>query len=184
MVLRLVSIFALCLLTVFSFDGCSPDAGNLLSFRDCPASFTARFPSSADGNGEVVCEAVLRDGEVFLTITAPERSAGIAVTCSAVGCTVEAGGMEIPMSDEAAAFLRDFVLVLTEETEGDVPTRSSDGGSTVLGFPDGVLTLDENLLPCAVSCEGMNGAERRIIIENYTIVKDDSADTGSADVSE
>jgi len=181
MVLRLFSIFALCLLIAFSFAGCSPDAGNLLSFRDYPASFTARFPSSADENGEVVCEAVLRDGEVSLTITEPERSAGISVTCSADFCTVESGGTVIPMSNEAAASLRAFVLVLTEQTEGDIPTRSSDGGSTVLGFADGTLTLDENLLPCAVVCEGMNGAERRIIIENYTIIKDDSAETDSAD---
>ncbi|MBQ4354234.1 MAG: hypothetical protein IJC71_05000 [Clostridia bacterium] len=154
---------ALLLLTVL-LASCTPDS--LLAYRDKDARFTAVFSS---GSTEVLCDAVRQGDAVTLTIVSPERSQGIAVFVSPASCTViTADGTSIPLSPNAAAGLTAFLDVLYAPlAESPVPVRSEDGDRTILSLPQGTLTLDENLLPCAVECPAVNGEMRTVTVQNY-----------------
>lgn len=162
-----LKLFSL-LLVLISICGCgTADAEELLAYRNLPAEFSMIFPSQY---GDVTCDASRNGDTVVLTVRTPERSVGVTVTYSDAGCTVEADGSVIPLSENASAALLNVLrTIYSQETDIVTPTRSADGEETVISFPYGVLTLNENLLPCRVECAAVNGEMRTVRIENYTL---------------
>lgn len=151
------------------FCGCgAADADELFVYCGAPAEFSLIFPSQY---GDVTCDAVKNGDTVVLKVRSPERSAGVAVTCGAAGCTIEADGTVIPLSENAASALTNVIrTICSGEAESSAPTRSADGTETVISYPYGTLTLNENLMPCRVECAAVNGENRTVRIENYTLL--------------
>ena len=160
---RLFLIIFACLLV---FSACSQGSGDLFLYRECPSTFSVSFPSS---NGEVLCHARMDAASIVLTVAEPERSAGIIITCTDDSCLIAVDETLIPISSAAARSLLDMFHLLSSKTEGDLPTRSSDGEYTTVKFDTGSVTLDENLFPCAVECTDMNGDPWRVKIENFKL---------------
>lgn len=167
-----IAVLAVC----FAFAGCSGADGQndgMFAYRQFDASFTVVFPSVS---GDVRCSASKIGDRITFTVEEPERSAGITVTSDAGGCSITAGEVTIPLSDEAAFAIVDAVEILygtPDDTSGLSPAdaaRSNDGSVTRVTTDAGVLSLDENLLPCEIECRSRNGSARIIRIENYKVI--------------
>lgn len=164
--MALIRLFSALSAAVLILSSCAADPEALYEFRSSPSSFTVSFPSSEQA---VVCDARMDpEGLLRLTVTSPERSAGMTVVCTSDSCTVSAGGVQIPLSADASRAMRDFFLILASETAESVPTRSAEGENTVLETAAGTLVLDSDLNPCAVIYTGMDGEERRAEIGNFS----------------
>ena len=114
------------------------------------AQFKIGFPSR---NKSVECEAVRADGRTSLRVVSPERSAELMVICSPNGCVItpKDGGEGIPLSSRAAEGLTDVFALLYRGSDGtESVARSDDGRFTVITYPDGAVTVGEDLLPSSV----------------------------------
>lgn len=149
--------------------GCGAEREDMLfRYTQTPAQFEMTFPSQY---GDVVCDAVWDGDTASLTVRSPERSAGLKITCGVTGCATEMDGVTIPLSGNAAAALTNiFCTLYSGAEEGITPKRSADGTETLIAYPCGILTLNDQLLPCRVECVAMNGEDRTIVIENYTLL--------------
>ena len=159
-----VLIVALCL----AASGCaSKDGSSLFSYASADAEYTAVFPSEY---GDVIAGVTKTDGEVFLTVVSPERSAGMRVTVDAGNtCTLyPQSGDGIRLSRAAAEGLTGVISLLSKgESEVRSVKKTDDGAYTSAIYDDGEVTLDGNGLPVAVTVRG--DGERTVSIKDYKI---------------
>lgn len=153
--------------SAFLFSGCSRvKSPAVFDYAAQDARFTIEFPSRGDA---VVCSAEKHGGEFTLCAAEPERSSGVRVVCSDESCTVFTGdGGGIVLSAQASARLRDLLSLLARGSEGGSVSRSDDGETTVITYPDGAVTLDGGLMPISAELFGEGG--RTVKIRDYETV--------------
>lgn len=155
--LPLFLIFSLFISTAASC-GSGNGGRDVFAYADGDASFTLTFSSDV---GEVVCDCVREGERITVLVTSPERSRGIGITLSESGCTLSAGGAEIPLSEEAARGLTSIFDVLFRRSEGAEVRMSADGESTEIVYDSGFVTVDGEGRPIAVE------VGRVVKISNY-----------------
>ena len=189
---RLRAVFAvLC----FAFAAASCASGELSPDADLPAaaaardaSFTAVFPAAYGGGEDVRCAGTRAGDTVTLTVTEPERMAGVTLTLRAGedgGYRTEISGPDFPSPapvDPAAARALTDVFVLLygadapsvpdpEDAAASVllPAVSRSGEETVFRYGRGTLVFGADGMPARVSCRDMTGGERTIFFEDYVM---------------
>ena len=139
----------------------------VFGYVSCDARFEVEFPSRTD---TVVCSAERKDGKVSLTVITPERSADLRVISSPDGCVIipKDGGDGIPLSSRASEGLTEVFALLYRGSDGSESiSRSADGQSTVITYPDGCVTVGADMLPTSVEISG--GCVRTVVINGYTV---------------
>ena len=140
----------------------------VFGYVSCDASFSLEFPSPTDA---VVCRAEREGGSLTLSVTSPERSADLRVICSPDGCVIIPCGSEsaIPLSSRASDGLTSVFSLLYRGSDGsESVTRSDDGQSTVITYPDGAVTVGADMMPSSVELFSDHG-KRRIAISGYNV---------------
>ncbi len=102
--------------------------------------------------GEITLDCTKTGGVITAVISSPERSRGVAVRYDGMSCTLDADGMQIPLSAEAADGLTKIFDIMFRGAEGASIARSADGEETVVTYSLGKLTLGRNMLPASVTC--------------------------------
>lgn len=153
--------------SAFMFSGCSRmQSPAVFDYAAQDARFTIEFPSRGDA---VVCSAEKHGGQFTLRAAEPERSSGVCVVCSDENCTIFTNdGDGIVLSAQASARLRDVLSLLVRGSEGGAVSRSDDGETTVITYPDGTVTLGGDLMPIAAELFGEGG--RTVKIRDYEAV--------------
>lgn len=114
-----------------------------------PGRFTCTLAidsMSTGENGYFLAEYVREAGDVCLTVTSPERLAGLSFTFSESGCVLNAAGTAVPLSEDAAASLTGLVCLLGETPDG-ASDRKKTADGTLLFFPTGRLKMDSAGFP-------------------------------------
>lgn len=129
-----------------------------------PGAFSCLLSVDSVSTGEAgrFTAEYTRDGSTAtLTLTAPERLAGMKFSFTEQDCTLLAEDCAIPLSTGAAASLRELTDLL-----GSQPADASDSrmeeGCTVLTFDAGQLTLNADGLP--VFLETADGRRAQVIL--------------------
>jgi len=154
---------ALCLALLFT--GCAADSAPAYD----PGSFACTLAIDSVSTGEsgyFLAEYVRADGDACLTVTAPERLAGLSFTFSEAGCVMDAAGTAVPLSEDAAASLAGLAALLGENPE-DASERKKTADGTLYFFPTGQLLLDSAGFP--VSAETTDG--RRAAVTGHSPVQ-------------
>ncbi len=185
-----LALLPLALLLIFTAPLCAScgkkarqDALSRLTASD--AAFTVCFPSCAADLPDVICSGEKTGSVVTLTVRSPERSAGVSVRadCSPHAARVvilpsPAGDEEIPVTEEAAAFLLSVFRGLCGaqeplETKGvfalPAVKKTPDGRGTEIAFSSAVLTLGESGMPESVRAADLGGGTRVVLFEDYRL---------------
>ncbi|MBR4961945.1 MAG: hypothetical protein IKY52_13705 [Clostridia bacterium] len=146
---RLVLLF---LLLPVLFPGCSaPDTPAY-----DPAAFSCILAVDSVSTGEegrFTAVYVRENEKTTLTLTAPERLAGIFFTFAGEGCVMTVSDTAIPLSENTAASLRSLTALLAYTPEEAEETRR-EGENTVFLFSEGQLTVNAEGFPVLVECTG------------------------------
>ncbi|MBQ8401859.1 MAG: hypothetical protein IJX14_08020 [Clostridia bacterium] len=137
----LPAALALCLL----LPGCAADPTPAYD----PSAFTCTLAIdsvSTGENGYFGAAFSSENGMAVLTVTSPERLAGLTFSFTEAGCAMEAGGVMIPLSREASASLTTLADLLCAAPESALDRKKTADG-TVLVFDSGRLTLNGDGLP-------------------------------------
>jgi len=144
--------------------GCTADSAPAYD----PDHFTCTLSIDSVSTGErgvFLAEYVRDAGETVLTITAPQRLAGLSFTISESRCVLDAAGTAIPLSGDAASSLTGLVRLLGESPSA-APDRKKTADGTLLFFPNGQLTLDSTGLP--VLAETTDGRRAAVTVLSPT----------------
>lgn len=140
----------------------------VFGYVSCDARFEVEFPSRTD---TVICSVERKDGTLSLTVVTPERSADLRVISSPDRCVIipKDGGDGIPLSSRASEGLTEVFALLYRGSDGSESiSRSADGQSTVITYPDGCVTVGADMLPSSVEIIG--DCTRTVTISGYTVV--------------
>lgn len=140
------------------FTGCG--SGNAPVYN--PADFICTLSIDSVSTGEAGYfqgQFVTAGGTASLTVTAPERLAGLTFTFTESGCVMDACGVTVPLSEDTAASLTDLVRLLRSAPE-DAVNRNKTAAGTVLIHRQGQLTLNDAGYP--VLAETTDGRRAQI----------------------
>lgn len=129
-----------------------------------PAAFSCILSVDSVSTGETgrFTAEYTRDGSTAaLTLTAPERLAGMTFSFTDTDCTLLAEDCAIPLSAGTAASLRSLTELLASLPE-NASDRRTEAGCTVLTFDAGRLTLDADGFP--VLLETADGRRAQVIL--------------------
>ena len=151
---RILSLFMLCLVSVFLLTGCKGDHQDNAGAENLPSTATQSFESSAQFTyGDFAFDAVVRrdtPGTCVITITSPEAVNGMKFTYQSDKLTVEYLGMSVDVDPNAAlsqAAVSAVVKALDAVTrQNGINVSFEDGKFLVRGETengDFTLILDE-----------------------------------------
>ena len=137
---HLLRLFLLALLLPAPFSGCSaPDTPAY-----DPAAFSCLLAVDSVSTGEAgrFTAAYVRENDrTILTLTAPERLAGIRFTFTEDSFVMTVQNTDIPLSQNTAASLYTLTSLLSRPPE-EAQTQRTEGENTVYVFPEGQLTVN------------------------------------------
>lgn len=121
-----------------------------------PAAFSCILAVDSVSTGEPgrFTAAYTRENDkTTLTLTAPERLAGILFTFAGDNCIMTVSDTAIPLSENTAASLRTLTDLLARTPE-EAEEKRAQGENTVFLFPEGQLTVDADGFPTLVEGAG------------------------------
>jgi len=148
----LCRLFLCILLFPVLFCGCS--APDVPAYD--PAAFSCILAVDSVSTGEAgrFTAVYVRENEkTTLTLTAPERLAGIFFTFAGEGCTMTVSDAAIPLSEDTAASLRALTALLAH-TPAEAEETRREGENTVFLYPEGQLTVNADGFPLLAECTG------------------------------
>ena len=114
-----------------------------------PAAFSCLLAVDSVSTGEAgrFTAAYVRENDrTTLTLTAPERLAGIRFTFAGDSFVMTVQNTDIPLSENTAASLYTLTSLLSRTPE-EAQTQRTEDGNTVFVFPEGQLTVNADGLP-------------------------------------
>lgn len=114
---------------------------------------------STGESGYFLAEYARNENTAVLTVTSPQRLAGLSFVFSEAGCVLHAGETAVPLSAEVSASLTGLVCLLGESPDTAADRKKTASG-TLLIFPDGQLSLDSAGFP--VHAETRDGRQAAV----------------------
>ena len=151
----------LILLIPLLFTGCT--ARSLPAYD--PAAFSCLLAVDSVSTGEerrFTASYVRENDRTTLTLTAPERLAGIRFTFTEVSFVMTVQNTDIPLSQNTAASLYTLTSLLSRTPE-EAQTQRTEGENTVYVFPEGQLTVNAAGYPLL-----LESADRRAQVIPHT----------------
>lgn len=164
---KLLCILISATLLVIFGSGCTAfkTSSGIFDYTAKDAEFAVSFQSDSEN---VECH-ITRSGEkIRLTVVSPEEMRSFSVEIVGEDCVITSTAKPLAVSKEASRGLRAIFDMLYRGADGTEKVKKSpDGLTTVISYPDGSVTLGEDLLPVGVSAAGMNGEMRNVRILWY-----------------
>ncbi|MBQ8641676.1 MAG: hypothetical protein IJ480_05605 [Clostridia bacterium] len=150
----------LCLLGILVCTGCA--GGGEPAYDPAAYSCMLAIDSVSTGEeGRFAARYVSENGTASLTVTSPERLAGLAFSFTEGGCVLSAGESAVPLSEDTAASLQTLADLLRADPAA-ASDRKNTAAGTVLIYDIGQVTLDDSGFP--VLAETADGRRASVTI--------------------